>query len=80
MNFMNSLFDNDHQNHRRKVNTVTKQSIMNSNDLERSELMRMRRERCAERRRRQINAFFDNMSAQNADKVIMLFDGDLNIA
>ena len=44
------------------------------------ELLRLRREQRRERRRRQINAFYKSIGAQNADKVIFLFEPDMNIA
>lgn len=44
------------------------------------EMQALRREKRRERRRRQLEAFYENMAAQNADKLILLFDSDLNIA
>ena len=44
------------------------------------ELLRLRREKRRERRRRQLSAFYKSVSDQNADKVIFLFDADMNIA
>lgn len=79
MNFMISLIDNYHQNHRRKVTTMTNQ-IIYSADMNREDFLKLRREKRAERRRRQMNAFYENLAAQNSDKIIFLFDNDLNIA
>ena len=55
-------------------------TINNRNTIESAELLKLRREKRKERRRRQLDAFYESMKAQNADKVIFLFDNDLNIA
>ena len=56
-----------------------KQSI-NYDRSESAALQRLRREKRRQRRQQQINEFFESMSVQNADKVIFLFDNDLDIA
>ena len=43
-------------------------------------LLKMRREKYKERRRRQLDGFYRNLAEQNTDKIIFLFDTDLNIA
>lgn len=80
MIFMISLINNYYQNHRRKVTTMTNNTIIHPADMNSGQLMKLRREKRAERRRRQMNAFYENLAAQNADKIIFLFDNDLNIA
>lgn len=65
--------------HKRKVTTMT-DTIIRHYDTDTDELHRLRREKHRERRRRQLSAFYENMRAQNADKLIFLFDNDLNIA
>ncbi|MBR1532739.1 MAG: hypothetical protein IJ639_00075 [Ruminococcus sp.] len=52
----------------------------NQYDMNSTELLRLRREKRRERRRQQMNAFYESMKSQSADKVIFLFDNDLNIA
>lgn len=64
--------------HKRKVSDMTNTHMKNNEYSD--ALLRLRREKQRERRRRQWDAFFENIGAQNADKVIFLFDNDLNIA
>lgn len=80
MNFMISLFDSFYQNHRKKVMTMTTDTSMYTGRSDSAKLLKLRRDKLAERRRRQMSAFCENYAAQNADKVIFLFDGDKNIA
>ncbi len=75
MNFM--IHADNINNHKRKGIMMT----INNRDMnESAELLKLRREKRKERRRRQLDAFYESMNAQNADKVIFLFDNDLNIA
>ena len=78
MNFMIPSFDTHH--HKRKGTIMTTLFRTNQTDSNSTEMLKLRREKIRQRRRRQMNAFFDSVKAQNADKVIFLFDNDLNIA
>lgn len=77
MNFMISAV-NTEINHKRKGTIMT--TTNNQYDMNSTELLRLRREKRRERRRQQMNAFYESMKSQSADKVIFLFDNDLNIA
>lgn len=64
---------------KRKVTTMnTYNTAQQTSDN--AELLKMLREKRRERRRRQLSSFYKNMAAQNADKMIFLFDNDMNIA
>ena len=49
-------------------------------DITPSELLKLRREKRRERRARQLQAFYRSIYSQNTDKIICLFDNDMNIA
>ncbi len=66
------------KNHQRKG--VIMKSLNHHYETESAELLKLRREKHKERRRRQISAFYESVASQNADRVIFLFDSDLNIA
>ena len=74
MNMTASSFNKFYQ---RKGIVMTTDKYMDPNA---AELLKLRREKHRERRRRQLEAFYESMKSQNADKVIFLFDNDLNIA
>lgn len=78
---MNFMFPpiNTTINHKRKGSIMTAKNMYN-NEIESAELLKLRREKRKERRRQQMSAFYDNMRAQTSDKLIFLFDNDLNIA
>ena len=79
MNFMILSHDTE-SNHKRKGYIMTTKTFTDSDKTESAELMKLLREKRRERRRRQINAFYENLDAQNADKLILLFDNGMNIA
>ena len=79
MDFMISGFDLIN-NHRRKVTDMTTYKMNSQNESERADLMQLRREKRRERRRRQLDAFYRSITEQSADKLIFLFDSDMNIA
>lgn len=77
MNFMiPASFINEH--HKRKGTIMT--TKISRHDMNSSELQKLLREKRKARRRQQISAFYENMKAQTSDKLIFLFDNDLNIA
>ena len=81
MNFMIPETDrHNYQNLRRKVTAMTTDMMDRTPDTNADELMKLRREKRRESRRRQMSAFFESVSSQNTDKVILLFSNDLNIA
>ena len=59
---------------------MTTKTYNDSDKTDSAELMKLLREKRRERRRRQINAFYESLDAQNADKLILLFDNGMNIA
>ena len=79
---MHFMISNDRfiQNHRKKGTKMTTNIIAFQKDIESTELFRARREKRRERRRRQIDAFFRSVNDQSADKMIFLFNQDMNIA
>ncbi len=79
MNFMIQTHDTE-SNHKRKGLIMTTKTYNDSGKTNSAELMKLLREKRRERRRRQINAFYESLDAQNADKLILLFDNGMNIA
>lgn len=78
MNFMIPPINTNHH-HKRKGFIMTAKN-MYKNETDNAQLLRLRREKRKERRRQQMSAFYDSMRAQSSDKLIFLFDNDLNIA
>ncbi len=80
MNQSIPFYPSQHNSIKRKVTTMTTQQTAKYTDAESAELLKMRREKRRERRHRQLDSFYESMKAQNADKLIFLFDTDTNIA
>lgn len=72
-------FTSHPNHHKRKVSTMTNDNTQRS-DITPSELLELRREKRRERRARQLQAFYQSIYSQNTDKIICLFDNDMNIA
>ena len=80
MNFMIPETDrHNYQNLRRKVTAMTTDMMDRTPDTNADELMKLRREKRRERRRRQMSAFFESVSSQNTDKVILLFSNEYRL-